>query len=121
MVVLIRKIKVDYRQADFQEQITCLDTRENEDARREPSTSLPHYDDMMKELEDFEKDNDSKHSWMASSDEDEDEVVMPPNANGDKSARSNLRLETPDLNDTIKEMGQLEDDDTFSMVIAPEY
>ncbi|KAL8880297.1 MAG: hypothetical protein Q9198_002266 [Flavoplaca austrocitrina] len=111
MVALIRKIKVDHRQADFQEQIICLDTREDEEARREPSTCLPHYDDMMKELENFEKDNDSKHSWMASSDEDDDEVVMASNTNGNETARSNLRLETPDLNDTIKEMGQLEDDD----------
>ncbi|KAL9627617.1 MAG: hypothetical protein Q9204_006445 [Flavoplaca sp. TL-2023a] len=119
MVALIRKIKVDRRQEDFQEQILYLDTRENEDARREPSTSLPHYDNMMKELEDFEKDNNSKHSWMASS--DEEEVVMAPNTNGNRTARNNLCLETPDFNDTIKEMGQVEDDDDSSMITAPEY
>ncbi|KAI4269521.1 MAG: hypothetical protein LQ337_007235 [Flavoplaca oasis] len=120
-VALIRKIKEDHRRADFQEQIICLETRENKDGRREPSTSLPHYDDMMKELENFEKDSDSKHSWMASSDEDDDEVVMAPNATGNKIPRNNLRLETPDTNDRIKEMGHLEDDDDSSTITAPEY
>ncbi|KAL9039409.1 MAG: hypothetical protein Q9180_002544 [Flavoplaca navasiana] len=118
---LIRKIKEDHRRADFQEQTLCLETRQNKDGRREPSTSLPHYDDMMKELEDFEKDSDSKHSWMGSSDEDDDEVVMAPNANGNEIARNNLGVATPDTNDTIKELGQLEDDDDSSMVTAPEY
>ncbi|KAL8893634.1 MAG: hypothetical protein Q9192_005072, partial [Flavoplaca navasiana] len=121
MAALIRNVKEDHRRVDFQEQIESLDTLENEDARREPSTSLPHYDDMIKELEDFEKDNDCKHSWMASSDEDDGEVVMALNTNGNETARNNLRLETPDLNDMIKEMGQLEDDDDSSMVTAPEY